>query len=207
MSEGSAGASHPPGLWPVPGEGVLARHGNLILLSSLDSGQFVDTLLDLLEQVAADGGDGRQLTDQIAGVLEGDDSTQGGQLVLAFGATGAGLAVLVSGGAWADVTTEYGTQRIEAGQPGMLVRCLLRSPVSAVRGGLGAAGNGTPSTDRFSRLDAGTVRADGLSFFSGGPVTGGYPVIAVVDPAGFSACAQAAPGAIVRFRLTAAEGV
>jgi hypothetical protein len=80
------------------------------------------------------------------------------------------MAVTVSGGAWADVSTAHGTQRVEAGQPGMLLRCLLRSPVSAVRGGLGAAGNGAVSTDRFSRLDAGTVRASGLSYFAGGVV-------------------------------------
>jgi biotin-dependent carboxylase-like uncharacterized protein len=44
-------------------------------------------------------------------------------------------------------------------------------------------------------------------FLADHPTTGGYPVIAVVDPAGFSACAQAAPGAIVRFRLVAAESM
>lgn len=38
-------------------------------------------------------------------------------------------------------------------------------------------------------------------FLADHPTTGGYPVIAVVDPAGFSACAQAAPGSTVRFRL------
>jgi allophanate hydrolase subunit 2 len=38
-------------------------------------------------------------------------------------------------------------------------------------------------------------------FLADHPTTGGYPVIAVVDPAGFSACAQAAPGTAVRFRL------
>ena len=166
--------THPPGLWPVPGDGVLARHGGLILLSSLDSGQFVDVLLDLLARVATSGGDGRQFADQVAAVLEADDSAGTGDgdgpSVLAFGAVGAGMAVTVSGGAWADVSTAHGTQRVEAGQPGMLLRCLLRSPVSAVRGGLGAAGNGAVSTDRFSRLDAGTVRASGLSYFAGGVV-------------------------------------
>jgi outer membrane biosynthesis protein TonB len=166
--------THPPGLWPVPGDGVLARHGSLILLSSLDSGQFVDVLLDLLERVALAGGDGRQFADEIAAVLESDEAAGngegGGHSVLAFGSVGAGMAVTVSGGAWADVSTPHGTQRVEAGQPGMLLRCLLRSPVSAVRGGLGAAGNGAVSTDRFSRLDAGTVRASGLSYFAGGTV-------------------------------------
>jgi allophanate hydrolase subunit 2 len=37
-------------------------------------------------------------------------------------------------------------------------------------------------------------------FLADHPTTGGYPVIAVVDPAGFSACAQAAPGTTIRFR-------
>jgi hypothetical protein len=170
--------THPPGLWPVPGDGVLARHGSLILLSSLDSGQFVDALLDLLDRVASAGGDGRQFADQVAAVLEADEAAGigdgDGPSVLAFGAVGAGMAVTVSGGAWADVSTAHGTQRVEAGQPGMLLRCLLRSPVGAVRGGLGAAGNGAVSTDRFSRLDAGTVRASGLSYFAGGAV----PIVA-----------------------------
>jgi biotin-dependent carboxylase-like uncharacterized protein len=38
-------------------------------------------------------------------------------------------------------------------------------------------------------------------FLADHPTTGGYPVVAVVDPAGFSACAQAAPGTAVRFRV------
>ena len=179
--------THPPGLWPVPGDGVLARHGSLILLSSLDSGQFVDVLLDLLERVASAGGDGRQFADQVAAVLEADEAAGvaggAGPSVLAFGSAGQGLAVTVSGGAWADVSTVHGTQRIEAGQPGMLLRCLLRSPASAVRGGLGAAGNGAVSTDRFSRLDAGTVRASGLSFFAGGAVQAAAPLPVAPAPA------------------------
>jgi biotin-dependent carboxylase-like uncharacterized protein len=36
-------------------------------------------------------------------------------------------------------------------------------------------------------------------FLADHPTTGGYPVVAVVDPAGFGACAQARPGASVRF--------
>ncbi len=39
-------------------------------------------------------------------------------------------------------------------------------------------------------------------FLADHPTTGGYPVVAVVDPAGFSTCAQAAPGSPVRFRRT-----
>ncbi len=170
------GTGHNPGLWPVPGDGVLARHGGLILLSSLEDSQLVDVLLDLLEDHAAAGGDGRQFADAIADALEAahSEGEGGGPSVLAFGATGSGLAVTVSGGAWADVTTAHGTARIEASHPGMLVRCLLRAPASGVVGGLSPADNGSASTDRFSRLDAGTVRAGGLGYYATGlPPSGG----------------------------------
>lgn len=39
-----------------------------------------------------------------------------------------------------------------------------------------------------------------LVFLADHPVTGGYPVIAVMEPAGMAACAQARPGDRVRFR-------
>ncbi|HXP20661.1 MAG TPA: FHA domain-containing protein [Streptosporangiaceae bacterium] len=172
--------NHPPGLWPVPGDGVLARHGDLILLSSLESGQFADVLLDLLEQISGSGGDGRRFADAVADALEieamGGAAGEGagaetdsapGPSVLAFGPAGSGLAVTVSGSAWADVVTAHGVQRIAAGQPGMLLRCLLRSPASAVRGGLGPSGDGEARTDRFSRLDGGTLRAGGLAYIPG----------------------------------------
>ncbi len=162
---GSGDHGHAPGLFPVPGDGVLARRGDLILLCSLEVSQVVDDLLDALEQIAAAGGDGRQFTDAIADTLEASDATPS---VLAFGPAGPGLAVTVSGGAWADVTTAEGIARLEAGHPRMLLRGALRSPVSGVRGGLSPGDNGAASTDRFSRLDAGTVRAGGLSFYQAG---------------------------------------
>jgi hypothetical protein len=179
----------------VPGEGVLARYGSLILLSSLEHGPLVDMLLDLLEQTAAAGGDGRQFADQVAAVIESADAGDGGAApsVLAFGAAGSGVAMTVSGGAWADVTTAHGTQRIAAGQPGMLLRCVLRSPASMVNGGLSAGINGPASTDRFSRLDAGTVRANGLSYYAGGGMTGGY----VYQPPALAAQPAPAPPQVV----------
>jgi hypothetical protein len=162
------GAGEHAGLFPVPGDGVLARHGDLILLCSLEDTQAADDLLDLLEQVAAAGGDGRQFADAIADVLEGVDR---GPSVLAFGPSASGLAITVSGGAWADITTADGSARIEAGHPKMLLRGTVRSAVSGVRGGLSPSDNGVASTDRFSRLDAGTVRAGGLSYYSDGSAT------------------------------------
>jgi FHA domain len=166
--DGHGAGEHAAGLFPVPGDGVLARHGDLILLCSLEDSQAADDLLDLLEQVAAAGGDGRQFADAIADVLEGVDR---GPSVLAFGPSASGLAITVSGGAWADITTADGSARIEAGHPKMLLRGTVRSAVSGVRGGLSPSDNGVASTDRFSRLDAGTVRAGGLSYYSDGSAT------------------------------------
>jgi len=161
-----------PGLFPVPGNGVLARRADLILLCSLEDSHAADDLLDLLEQIAGAGGDGREFTDAIADALE---VAAAGPSVLAFGRSGSGLAVTVSGTAWADVMTAAGTARIESGHPSVLLRGTVRSLVSGVRGGLSPADNGVASTDRFSRLDAGTVRAGGLSYYSDGEEYGMPP--------------------------------
>jgi len=154
--------AHAPGLFPVPGDGVLARRGDLILLCGLEDSQTADSLLDLLEQLAAARGDGRQFTDAIADAL---DAAGGAHSVLAFGPSGAGLAVTVSGGGWADLRTSEGTVRVEAAHRSMQLRCILRAPVARVDGGLSPDNNGVASTDRFSRLDAGIVRAGGLSYY------------------------------------------
>jgi biotin-dependent carboxylase-like uncharacterized protein len=42
-----------------------------------------------------------------------------------------------------------------------------------------------------------------IVFLADHPTTGGYPVVAVVDPGSLDTCAQARPGARVRLRLTA----
>ena len=164
---GNGGAAHPGGLFPVPGDGVLARRGNLILLCSLNASQLVYQLLDLLDQAADVGSDGRQFTSAVADTVEAADD--GGNSVLAFGPAGAGLAVTISGSAWAEVTTAHGTARVEAPHPSMLLRSVLRTEVNSVRGGLSHGDDGAASTDRFSRLDAGTVRAGGLSFYLAPP--------------------------------------
>ena len=153
---------HAPGLFPVPGDGVLARRGDLILLCGLDNSQTVDNLLDLLDQVAHARGDGRQFADAIADALERDEVVPS---VLAFGQAGAGIAITVSGGAWADLRMTDEVVRVDAGHPRMILRCALRSPIMGITGGLSPADTGAASTDRFSRLDAGTVRAGGLSFY------------------------------------------
>lgn len=160
-------SEYPAGLWPAPGDGVLARRGNLVILTSAESGDLVDLLLDALDQLAAAGGDGRQFADAVAELVEADSAglaAEPGPSVLAFGPVGDGMAATVCGTAWAEIGTERGDARVEASQPGMLLRCVLTSPVGVVVGGLDAGVEAPASTDRFSRLDAGTVRASGLRY-------------------------------------------
>jgi hypothetical protein len=161
------------GLWSLPGDGVLARHGDLILLSAIDERGLLDHLLDLLAKTSETGGDGRRFVDAVEDLVEGDETWgaggegQPGPAVVAFGPVGAGLAVTVSGTAWAEITTAHGTDRLAAAQPATVLRCVVGIPVYAVRGGLGAGRGGGDRTDRFSHLERGSIRAGGLSYHSG----------------------------------------
>ena len=161
------------GLWSVPGDGVLARQGDLILLSAVDERGLLDNLLGLLARASDTGGDGRRFVDAVEDLVEGDetwgagDVEQPGPAVIAFGPAGAGLAVTVSGTAWAEITTAHGTDRLAAAQPATVLRCIVGIPVYAVRGGLGVGRGGGDRTDRFSHLERGTIRAGGLSYHSG----------------------------------------
>lgn len=161
------------GLWSLPGDGVLARQGDLILLSAIDERGLLDHLLGLLAKTSEAGGDGRRFVDAVEDLVEGDETWgageegQPGPAVVAFGPAGAGLAVTVSGTAWAEITTAHGTDRLVAAQPATVLRCVVGIPVYAVRGGLGAGRGGGDRTDRFSHLERGSIRAGGLSYHSG----------------------------------------
>jgi hypothetical protein len=163
-----------PGLWPIPGEGVLARQGDLILLTSTADDELTDGLLALLEKTADSGGDGRQLADAVADLLAGHPSgpaslDQAGPAVVAFGPAGPGLALTISGAANAEISTPAGTQRLVPGPPGVQLRCLLSEPATAVRSELSTGDTVTGHPDRFSRLDQGTTRAGGLVFVPSTP--------------------------------------
>jgi hypothetical protein len=163
-----------PGLWPIPGEGVLARQGDLILLTSTADDELTDGLLALLEKTADTGGDGRQLADAVADLLAGHASgpaslDQAGPAVVAFGPAGPGLALTISGAANAEISTPAGTQRLVPGPPGVQLRCLLSGPATAVRSELSTGDTVTGHPDRFSRLDQGTTRAGGLVFVPSTP--------------------------------------
>ena len=209
-----------PGLWSVPGNGVLARQGDLILLSAIDEPRLAEKLLDSLANTSEGGGDGRRFADAVEVLVESDETWGGrhegqpGPAVIAVGSVGAGLAVIVSGTAWAEITTVDGTDRLAAGQPATVLRCVVGIPVHAVRGGLGTGRGVGDRTDRFSRLDRGTVRAGGLSYHLGlpaAPPQGGAAPEAVVPaatPPGEAAVQPAAPPAWRRAWLAiAAAGV
>jgi hypothetical protein len=163
------------GLWSVPGDGVLARQGDLILLSVIDERGLVERLLDSLAKTSEGGGDGRRFADAVEDLVESDETWDGGHegepgpAVIAIGPEGGGLAVIVSGTAWAEIVTAQGTDRLVAGQPARVLRCVVGVPVHAVRGGLGTDRGVGDRTDCFSRLERGTVRAGGLSYHSGLP--------------------------------------
>ena len=163
------------GLWSVPGQGVLARQGDLILLSAIDERGLVEKLMDSLAKTSEGGGDGRRFADAVEDLVESDETWGGGHegepgpAVIAIGPEGDGLAVIVSGTAWAEIVTAYGTDRLVASQPARVLRCVVGVPVHAVRGGLGTDRGVADRTDRFSRLERGTVRAGGLSYHSGLP--------------------------------------
>src|SRR5215469_813740 len=156
------------GLWPADGAGVLARRGGLILLSSLPDTRLPDQLLDLLAEVADAGGDGLRFTQAVEAALDADGSWrlssegQEGPAVVALGTAGGGLAVCLTGAAWAEITTSHGTHHFGK-WPAILLQCLVASEVLTVRGGLGGYED-EARTDRFSRLDSGVVRAGGFAY-------------------------------------------
>lgn len=155
-------------LWSIPGSGVLARQGSLVLLTSIDDHSFAESLLDLLARVSKDGGDGRALADAIGAQTEEHHSwggSEAGPAIVSFGPAGDGMAVSVFGSACADLSTAHGAVRLTADHPSMLLKSTVGTPVQSVRAALDRD-DSSNETDRFSRLDSGTVRAGGLSYYS-----------------------------------------
>ena len=55
-----------PDLWPICGDGVLARQGDLVLLVHPAGGAFTDRLLDLLADTAQANESGLRFTDLVS---------------------------------------------------------------------------------------------------------------------------------------------
>jgi FHA domain len=158
-----------PGLWPIHGDGVLARQGDLVLLIHPAGGAFTDQLLDLLGEAARARANGLHFTDLVSAQFDADavaaDATadQQGPAVVAFGPVGGGTAVAVYGTGWAEVTTARGSQRLTAGEPYGRLRCVLPSTLITVRAGVQAV-VGDSETDPYLRLADGVVRAVALLY-------------------------------------------
>jgi hypothetical protein len=159
-----------PGLWPIHGDGVLARQGNLVLLiHNPAGGRFTDRLLDLLTDASRAGDGGLRFTDQVSAEFDADaaavDIAAGapGPAVVAFGSVGGGTAIAVYGMAWAEVTTAYGVQRLATGEPYGRLRCVLPSRLISVRAGVQPVA-AEAGTDPYLRLADGVVRAIALVY-------------------------------------------
>ena len=158
-----------PGLWPIHGDGVLARQGDLVLLIHPAGGAFTDQLLDLLGEAARARANGLRFTDLVSAQFDADAvaadaaADQQGPAVVAFGPVGGGTAVAVYGTGWAEVTTARGSQRLTAGEPYGRLRCVLPSTLIKVRAGVQAV-VGDSETDPYLRLANGVVRAVALLY-------------------------------------------
>jgi len=154
-------------LRPLPGNGLLARYGDLVLLCEADDAR-LPALLDAVAEVAAAGGDGRRLGRRLAGLLSaaGLDDADEYPALCAFGPSGGGLAVLVHGAAVVEAVAARQQIRLDGATAVTWVDRVLVGPVESVRAGLaGADISATP--DRWARLDGGVVRAGGLVFRAG----------------------------------------
>lgn len=161
-----------PGLWPIPGDGVLARQGDLVLLIHPAGGAFTDRLLDLLADAARAGEGGGRFAAQVSAEFDSDAAAadtaadEHGPAAVAFGPAAGGTAVAVYGSAWAEITTSHGVQRLTAGQPYGRLHGVLPSRATKIRAGVRAA-DGDGATDPYLRLADGVVRAVGLVYAPG----------------------------------------
>ena len=157
-----------PGLWPIHGDGVLARQGDLVLLIHPGGGVFTDRLLDLLADAARARATGLRFADLVSAEFDADAAAadaadRQGPAVVAFGPTGGGTAVAVYGTGWAEVTTVHGAQRLTAGEPYGRLRCVLPSTLIKIRAGVRPV-PGDGETDPYLRLADGVVRAVALLY-------------------------------------------
>jgi hypothetical protein len=80
-----------PGLWPIHGDGILARRGDLVLLIHPAGGAFTDRLLDLLADTAQAGESGLRFADLVSAEFDADTAAadtavdEQSRVVVAFG--------------------------------------------------------------------------------------------------------------------------
>ncbi|MCG5214922.1 FHA domain-containing protein [Streptosporangium soli] len=142
---------------PLPGNGLVAHVGGLLLVCDA-ADAVVSELLGALRETAASGGDGRALARRAAQVLARDMSAAPTACAVA-GPTAGGVAVLVSGEAAATVAAATGEVRLAGTDSLTWTDRLVPGPVSQVELRLPGAGTAHPQV----RLDDGVVVGGGVS--------------------------------------------
>ena len=159
---------------PLPGPGLVARAGDLLLVCAEGTSATraeVEQLLGLVSEVAATGGDGAVLVRRVAALLAADIDGNFPDCA-ACGPVGDGrMAVLVYGTATARVVGGDGTVTLSAADAVASVNRLVASPITSVRLELPGAG----PASQFARLDGGVVSAAG--FVAGEDAPGGAPSV------------------------------
>src|SRR5258706_5057283 len=142
---------------PLPGPGLVARSGDLLLVCAEGAGG-VEELLGLVAEVASAGGDGGMLVRRVAALLAADFAGRF-PACAACGPTADGrLAVLVHGTATARGVGVDGEVALSAADAITSVNRLITGPTSAVRLELPRARQANP----YARLEAGVVSAAGV---------------------------------------------
>ncbi|MEU1881733.1 FHA domain-containing protein [Streptosporangium sp. NPDC020072] len=140
---------------PLPGNGLVAHVGGLLLVCDAAE-PVVEDLLGALRETAASGGDGRALARRVAQVLA---VVMGEPVACAVaGPVASGVAVLVSGPAFASVTGQGGEVQLAGRDALTWSDRLVPGPVTRVELRLPEAGQAHPLT----RLDSGVVTAGGV---------------------------------------------
>ncbi|SDK53597.1 FHA domain-containing protein [Nonomuraea maritima] len=141
---------------PLPGNGLVAYLGGLLLVCDSTEAA-ADDLLTALRETAGSGGDGRALARRAAQVLAANMTGDPATCAVA-GPVGGGVAVLVSGSAAATVTTPGGETRLAGSDSLTWADRLVNGPVDRVELSLPGAGSPHPAV----RFDGGVVHGGGL---------------------------------------------
>ncbi|MEV5575240.1 FHA domain-containing protein [Spirillospora sp. NPDC052269] len=154
-----------PVVRPLPGDGLVAREGDLSLVCARPGpaapAVFVDRLLAALADAAAAGEGGRELVGRVIRVLSTADDGDSGPLACAAAgpAPDGGVAVLVGGGAEARVLTSDGREtRIDGTASYDWTERTVSGPIARLDLVLPGAGEVDPRL----RLSSGVVHGGGL---------------------------------------------
>ena len=141
---------------PLPGPGIVARAGDLLLVCA-DDADGIDELLSVLEEVAAGDRDGGTLVRRVAALLAADFDGRFPACAVSGPASGGRLAVLVYGAATAHVTGGGGEFTLSGADAITSVNRMFAG-VAGMRLQLPGAGPADPR----SRLDSGVIVAAGV---------------------------------------------